>query len=356
MSFESTFKDQSVLVTGHSGFTGGWLCSWLEALGAKVSGISLLPDSDNSLYDLLSIAGPTSSYIADINDPQLVKDVFAKERPEIVFHLAAQSLVSRGYDDPHRTFMTNVMGTLNVLEAARHSPTTKAIVCVTTDKVYENLEWGYGYREIDRLGGKDPYSASKAGSELVIGTYQQAMSARGNNVAIASARGGNIIGGGDWAENRIVPDFVRAVIDDKPLVLRNPNSTRPWQHVLALVHGYLVLADRLLSDEGAIGPWNFGPDDTANQTVRALIELLGRHWKTPIVEYEPGSFVEAQFLHLTSEKARSALNWRPPWSFDQSVRMTAHWYRGWSGDHRAARSLTDQQIAEYRNQIADTPE
>ena len=245
-NFEQIYAGRRVAVTGHTGFTGGWLCSWLNIIGADVFGYSLPPPTDPSLYDALGLKDRLSSTIGDIRDSEGVNAFFQARSPEIVFHLAAQPIVSAGYDDPRGTFETNVIGTLNVLEAARQCRSTRAVVCITTDKVYKNKEWEWGYREIDALGGTDPYSASKSAAEMVVQTYQAALAPRTNGVLIAAARGGNIIGGGDWAENRVVPDFVRAALAGKPLVLRNPSATRPWQHVMALAHAYLVLGHRLI--------------------------------------------------------------------------------------------------------------
>jgi len=341
--FEKTYQDRRVLVTGHTGFTGGWLCSWLDELGAKME-----PEETFNLFDALDIENRVSSHIGNIDKADDVQQVFDKEQPEIVFHLAAQPIVSRGYDDPRGTFMTNVMGTLNVLDAAVNCSATRAVVCVTTDKVYQNNEWPYGYRETDRLGGKDPYSASKAGSEIVIQTYQHTMTQRGNCAAIAAARGGNIIGGGDFAENRIVPDFVRAMQNGEPLTLRNPSATRPWQHVMALVHGYLVLANHLLNNPSSGGAWNFGPDSDSNRSVGDLVGELGKAWSEADIHYADGSFPEAHLLHLVSDKARSQLGWKPPLSFEDTASLTAQWYREAGHDAAAARKITDKQLANYR--------
>ena len=354
-SLESTFRGTSVLVTGHTGFTGGWLCSWLDMLDARVSGIGLPPEQPRNLYDPLRLGERVRSYLDNIDDPAAVERVFTETQPRIVFHLAAQPIVARGFADPRGTFMTNVMGTLHVLEAARNCPATQAVVCVTTDKVYRNEEWVYGYRENDPLGGKDPYSASKWGSEAVIATYQRTLAERGNDVAIAAARGGNIIGGGDWAESRIVPDFVRAHEARKPLVLRNPQSTRPWQHVLALAHGYLALADRLLQDRAAIGAWNFGPEAEANRSVGELVEEMAGYWSRPEIVHGTGAFPEANFLHISSEKARAQLGWRPPLDFTETARLTAEWYRDTIADPDSARRITDAQIDGYRAALAAQP-
>ena len=243
----STYRDRRVLVTGHTGFKGSWLCSWLLELGAKVAGLALEAESRPNLFEALGLADRMASHICDIRDEAALRGVFQETRPEIVFHLAAQPLVRRSYADPIATFATNVLGTAHVLEAARASSSVRAIVIVTTDKVYDNREWAWPYREIDALGGLDPYSASKAAAEIVTAVYQKNL-CRGS-IAIATARGGNVIGGGDWSEDRIVPDIVRAISVDAPVVLRNPHAVRPWQHVLELCEAYIELGARLFELE-----------------------------------------------------------------------------------------------------------
>ena len=348
LNFEHIYAGRRVAVTGHTGFTGGWLCSWLNMIGADVSGYSLPPPTNPSLYDALGLKNRLASTIGDIRDAERVNAFFAERSPEIVFHLAAQPIVSAGYDDPRGTFETNVIGTLNVLEAARHSGNTRAVVCVTTDKVYKNKEWEWGYREIDALGGTDPYSASKSAAEMVVQTYQAALAPRTNGVLIAAARGGNIIGGGDWAENRVVPDFVRAAEARKPLVLRNPSATRPWQHVMALAHAYLVLGDRLMKGESSFADaWNFGPLEDSDRSVGNLVQALQSRWPDVEVELGPKTFAESHYLHLSSEKARKRLEWTPPINFDRTMDLTVDWYRRHAaGDD--ARLLTDLQIQHYR--------
>ena len=292
------------------------------------------------------------STVGDIRDLAVVRSAIDRHRPAIIFHLAAQPLVSRSFVDPVETFSTNAIGTVNVLEAARLSPDVKAVVCITTDKVYRDQHWSWGYREIDPLGGKDPYSASKACAELISGSYRATLAARGNGVLIANARGGNIIGGGDWSDDRIVPDFVRAVVSKTSISLRNPEAVRPWQHVMALVHGYLVLAARLLEgDESAANNWNFGPSYDDAKSVRQLVEQLSAAWSRPEIVYAKGSFPETRFLHLDSTRARTLLRWCPPLSFDQTVQVTADWYRGFSAQPGRAEQLTFQQIDRYRESI-----
>lgn len=354
MAFEEVYRGRRVLVTGHTGFTGGWLCLWLEKLGADIAGIGLAPNTNPSLFEKAGIGASVTSHIGDISRFDGVDDVFRKQMPEIVFHLAAQPLVSRAFDDPLETFASNVMGTAHVLEAARRTSSVKAVVCVTTDKVYADQDWHWGYRENDRLGGKDPYSASKAAAELVALTYQKSLAARGNGVAIATARGGNIIGGGDWADNRIVPDFVRAMENGAPLVLRNPQAVRPWQHVLALAHGYLVLGAQLLRDKTAADAWNFGPLGQQAKTVGDLVEGLSAAWVRPDLRYEKGGFPETRFLHVDSTKSRAELHWTPPTDFERTVRLTAEWYRDFQKGVNA-RTLCEDQIAWYRGAIGALP-
>lgn len=353
---EPAFRGLPVLVTGHTGFTGGWLCLWLEQIGARITGLALEPATEPSLFEAAGIDQGLDSRIGNICDRAAVEAAFAAARPAVVFHLAAQPLVSRAFDDPLETFASNVMGAANVLEAARQCPATKAVVCVTTDKVYADQDWHWGYREVDRLGGKDPYSASKAAAELIAATYQRTLAARGNGVAIATARGGNIVGGGDWSKNRIVPDFVRAQVHGTPLVLRNPDAVRPWQHVLALVHGYLMLAACLIeTGAGAAGPWNFGPPGNEAKTVGALVEALAASWRRPDVRIEKGSFPETRFLHVDSAKSRTELGWHPPIAFDDTVRLTAEWYRDYYAGSRAARELCLGQIDCYRARLGAAP-
>src|SRR5712691_3286128 len=275
LDFEVTLRGQRAFVTGHTGFTGGWLVTWLKRLGCEVAGLALAPVTLPNLLAAAHIDDDMESILGDIRDLSVVKNAFDRHKPAVIFHLASQPLVSRSFADPVETFSTNAIGTVNVLEAARLSPGVKGVVCITTDKVYRDQDWSWGYREIDPLGGKDPYSASKACAELIASAYRATLAARGNGVLIANARGGNIIGGGDWSADRIVPDFVRAVGSKAPISLRNPEAVRPWQHVMALVHGYLMLASRLLGrDAVAADNWNFGPSYDDAKPVRLLVERL----------------------------------------------------------------------------------
>ena len=347
--FEAPLRGQRVFVTGHTGFTGGWLVLWLNQLGCEVAGLALTPDTQPNLFTAAQIADCMVSTIGDIRDLALVKSAVERSNPSIIFHLAAQPLVSRSFVDPIETFETNVIGTANVLEAARLAAGVKGVVCVTTDKVYQDQGGSRGYRETDPLGGKDPYSASKACAELVAMCYQQTLAGRGNGVMVATARGGNIIGGGDWSADRLVPDFVRAVVSGKPIALRNSRAIRPWQHVMGLVHGYLVLAGRLISgDRAAASNWNFGPTDDEIRSVGALVEQLGAAWVRPEVVETYGTFPETQILRLDSGNARARLGWLPPLTFDKTVQLTATWYRDFIAAPDQARRLSFAQIESYR--------
>lgn len=352
MNFENTLKGQRVWVTGHTGFTGGWLVLWLKALGCRISGLALPPNTEPNLFTAANIAEGIESEFGDIRDFAIVKSAIERARPTIIFHLAAQPLVSCSFEQPIETIAINILGTAHVLEAARLSATVKAVICVTTDKVYADRASRDGYRESDSLGGNDPYSASKASAELVAGCYIANMAVRGNGCRIATARGGNIIGGGDWSRDRIVPDFVRAVISSTPLVLRRPQSVRPWQHVLALVHGYLALAGHLLdaADE-RIGACNFGPNDKNAVPVETLVKRLATAWTSPRIEYVKGDFPETHFLQVDSTKAREHLGWRPPLDFDASVDITAAWYRDYYANPALAHDLTLAQIEQYRRRL-----
>ena len=352
LDFELPLRGERVLVTGHTGFTGGWLVSWLKRIGCDIAGLSLAPATEPNLFTAANIADGITSTIGDIRDFATVRTVVERHRPSVIIHLAAQPLVSKSFADPLQTFATNALGTAHVLEAARLTADVKAVVCITTDKVYRDQDWVWGYREQDPLGGTDPYSASKACAELVAASYRATLAERGNGVLIANARGGNIIGGGDWSDDRIVPDFVRAVTARQPIVLRQPGAVRPWQHVMALVHGYLVLAARLLSgDRTAADNWNFGPGDEAARTVGDLVEQLATVWTRPEITYASGSFPETRFLHLDSAKARALLDWAPPLSFADTVRLSADWYRDFSASPERAAQITGLQIEHYREAV-----
>ena len=329
MIFGNIYKNKNVLITGHTGFKGSWLAHWLNTMDAKVTGISLPPETSPNHWDLLGV--DIESHHIDIRDENLLRRKIGEIKPEIVFHMAAQSLVRRSYKQPIDTWATNVMGTANLLDACRRIDGLAAIVVITTDKCYENKEWVWGYREIDRLGGHDPYSASKAGSELVAASYRDSFFNTHSSPLLATARAGNVIGGGDWSEDRLIPDLVRSVEAGKPLEIRSPNATRPWQHVLECLSGYLLLGQKLLEgNKSCADSWNFGPDLEGNRPVHQVLAALKADWPNIEIQVsnEPQPH-EAQLLHLDSTKAREKLSWRPVWTFDEGVAATADWYRAW---------------------------
>jgi CDP-glucose 4,6-dehydratase len=343
------WSGKRVLVTGHTGFKGSWLTLWLNTLGAQVAGFALEPDTTPSLFDQLGLATTIDHAIGDIRDPQAVANRVQSARPDVVFHMAAQPLVRRSYSEPALTWQTNVMGTVHVLEAIRGIRHTCAVVIVTTDKVYENREWEHAYREMDRLGGHDPYSSSKAACELATESWRKSFFGSGSPARIASARAGNVIGGGDWAEDRIVPDLARALAAGRPVTVRNPTSVRPWQHVLDPLSGYLTLARKMYEqDDPALqSAFNFGPDATDARTVAALVNEAFDTWPGTAISMTGGSPVhEARLLTLATSKARFALGWSPAWDFQQAVAETMHWYRG-AQDGTAPLRLSIEQIERY---------
>lgn len=323
------WKGRRVLLTGHTGFKGGWLAMLLDRLGARVTGFALPAPTEPSLFQSARVSGHLRSFLGDLRDLPALSEVARQAEPEIIFHLAAQALVLPGYQQPLETFSTNVIGTAHVLEVARSLPALKGVVVVTSDKVYQNQEWSWGYRETDGLGGRDPYSASKACAELVTAAYRDSFLA-GPKVGVATARAGNVIGGGDWSLNRIVPDFTRALQARQPLRVRNPAAVRPWQHVLEPLEGYLLLAEALTTaPEATSCPWNFGPSAESVQPVSQLADDLvaawgeGASWHHEKVE-QPH---EAGLLTLDSTRARTRLHWRPRLGYAEGVRWTMAWYR-----------------------------
>lgn len=348
-----TYRGRKVLVTGHTGFKGAWLCRWLKKLGAEVAGFSLGKVSEPSLFEELSLEKGLKHFEGDVRELDSLQKVFHQFQPEVVFHLAAESLVRRSYDDPPRTFGTNVMGTVNVLEVLRKMPSVKAAVIVTTDKVYENAGGQQPFKEGDRLGGQDPYSASKACAEMVTSSYFQSFFKGKNLAAIATARAGNVIGGGDWSLDRILPDCVRAWNQSQPVILRHPEHIRPWQHVLEPLSGYLWLAHRLLEKDSQIEgqSFNFGPQKSHSMTVESLVSEFQRHWpQAPGKKIErEGEKKEAHAIHLDCDKAARLLDWRSVLSFSQTVEMTAVWYREFEAAKSSASEITDKQIETFGN-------
>ena len=350
LNLDTIYAGRSVLVTGHTGFKGGWLSSWLLKLGADVHGIALPPLPGDNLFDTLRLATRMDSRFVNICDREAVKSAVSAAAPEIVFHLAAQPLVRRSYEDPLETFETNVLGTANVLEACRAIDSVKAVVSVTTDKVYSNREWAWPYREIDRLGGLDPYSASKACAELVSFVYQQNLRREDQSLCVATARGGNVIGGGDWSKDRIVPDIVRAIVANAPIVLRNPGALRPWQHVLELCEGYLELGARLLAREpGFDEAWNFGPNKTNEVNVGTLVRMVLENWRKSEhpVEIKASPLHEAQLLRLDISKALARMNWKPRLGIEETIFMTINWFETYYRSPQDAARLTEKQIDQF---------
>jgi CDP-glucose 4,6-dehydratase len=345
--FGDCYRGRRVLLTGHTGFKGSWLALWLTEMGAHVTALALAPATAPNHWDLLGLE--LAERRLDVRDAAAVARAVAEAAPEIVFHLAAQPLVRRSYRDPLETWATNVMGTANLLEACRNTPGVRAIIAVTTDKCYENREWAWGYRENDRLGGHDPYSASKAGAELVAASYRSAFFHGADAPLLATARAGNVIGGGDWSEDRLIPDLVRAAGAGATLEIRAPGATRPWQHVLESLGAYLLLGQQLLAGRRELaGAWNFGPDQEGNRTVAEVLAGLRRHWGE--LDWEVSSAAqphEANLLYLDSSKAKAELGWRPVWGLDQTLAATAAWYRRHLLD---GATLSREQLAAY---IAD---
>ena len=346
----SFWHDKRVLLTGHTGFKGGWLALWLRQLGAEVVGIALAPNTVPNLFELAHVKNGMTSHFCDIRDASKLRQIVRDARPEIVFHLAAQPLVRASYRDPLATYATNVMGTANLLDALRGLDSIKVAVVVTTDKVYCNNEWIYPYRETDALGGHDPYSASKAASEIVIASYRDAY-LKDQGVAIATARAGNVIGGGDWSEDRLIPDAVRAWQAVTPLEIRRPQAIRPWQHVLEPLHGYLTLAQKLWHTPELAGAYNFGPQTHEAATVCEVIEQARSAFGCGDVIYGDTNIGphEAGWLALETAKARETLNINAKWPLAETVHRTMVWYRA----HKQgadARTLCEAEITGYEAQ------
>lgn len=338
------------MVTGHTGFKGSWLTTWLLRMGARVSGFALPPATDPNLFLAGALLDDIRSTYGDVRDAESVARAFAAERPEVVLHLAAQPIVRRSYEDPVGTFATNVLGTVNVLDAVRRVGSARAVVVVTSDKCYENREWVWSYREKSALGGRDPYSASKACAEIVTRSFRNSFFKVTGDIFVATARAGNVVGGGDWAEDRLVPDTIQALLAGRPVELRYPNAIRPWQHVLDPLSGYLKLAENLDSGGDAFAEgWNFAPWEEDARTVGWVAARLQRAWGvTPAWRPQEGAHHHEQiFLKLDSSKARLQLGWRPKLRIHDTVDWTVDWYRAFY-DGAPARRLVEDQIARYQ--------
>lgn len=339
--FSNQFYGKKVLVTGHTGFKGSWLCLWLQSLGAEIIGLSLEPDTNPSHYNLLNL--DLNSIIGDIRDQSVIDQVIRTEKPEIIFHLAAQPLVKKSYRDPLDTYQTNVIGLIHLYEACRKSTSVKYILNVTTDKCYENNEWVWGYRENEPLGGYDPYSASKACSEIITSSYKRSFFHE-QGVLLASARAGNVIGGGDWAEDRLFPDMISSIINKEVVEIRSPHATRPWQHVLEPLSGYLLLMQKLIQEgEFFAEAYNFGPDTLKSLTVKEVVEIVHSQWSD--LQYSipeiKNKVHEAGALKLDCSKAMQYLEWENTWYSETSVVKAVHWYKNFQSSQNAEQTQID---------------
>jgi len=343
------WRGKRVLLTGHTGFKGSWLSLWLQSLGAAVTGYALAPPTCPALFDVAGVAAGMHSILGDVRDLPALQAALREHQPEIVIHMAAQPLVRYAYLHPIETYATNVMGTVHLLEAIRHTPSVRAVVNVTTDKCYENKEWHWGYREDEPMGGHDPYSNSKACSELVTASYRSSYFGQ-SGPAVASARAGNVIGGGDWATDRLIPDILRAFERSDPVIIRNPHAIRPWQHVLEPLSGYLTLAERLYTDGQAYAQgWNFGPTDDDTRPVQWIVERMSQHWGAGASwQQDPADHPhEAHFLKLDISKAKSRLGWRPRRSLQQALLASVEWHQKWLTG-ADMKSVTLGQIEQYQ--------
>lgn len=364
LPFAGCYRGKRVLLTGHTGFKGAWMAEWLLALGAEVTGFALPPPTSPSLFDQLGLASRLRHIVGDVRDLAAVRAALKLAQPDFVFHLAAQPLVRLSYDQPVETHATNIMGTVNVLEAVRLAGAPCVVVAITTDKCYDNKEWVHSYREEDPMGGYDPYSASKGAAELVISSYRRSFfSAPDSPVRLASARAGNVIGGGDWALDRIVPDCIRALSKGESIPVRNKVATRPWQHVLEPLSGYLWLGAALAADKrlGHKSPhpfhfpaaiyrsaFNFGPALASNKTVAELVQEILKHWPGEWLDKsDPNAPHEAKLLNLATDKAHHFLGWSPAWSFAETIAQTVTWYREACSGGADVHSLTTRQIQAY---------
>lgn len=350
------WQGRRVLVTGHTGFKGGWLCVWLQTLGANVFGYALPPPGEPSLFEAARVLDGMRGVMSDVRDYDSLQQAVAEFQPEVIFHLAAQPLVSEGYQRPAETYAVNIMGTVHLLEAVRQSGSARALVNVTSDKCYENREWVWGYRENEPMGGYDPYSSSKGCAELITAAYRRSFfaggGANGQRVGIATARAGNVIGGGDWAGGRLVPDVLRALRAREPVRLRQPQATRPWQHVLEPLSGYLVLAEHLFQDPMAYGEgWNFGPDSAGTKPVSWVVEQIGGLWDSslPAQNWEQQGqslYHEAHALSLDCAKAHARLGWQPKLTLSESLAWAVDWTKAMDAG-ADMRRVTENQIADY---------
>jgi CDP-glucose 4,6-dehydratase len=350
-SFEAELAGKRIFVTGHTGFTGSWVSIWLNSIGAQVFGYSLSPETSPNLFDEAGVAELVDGHIADIRDFEELRNQMAKFQPDLVLHLAAQPLVRRSYRIPRETFEINAQGTANVLEAARLISSIKGVLCITTDKVYKNIENDYRYLESDELGGRDPYSASKAAAELIISSYRDSFRVDGSsNQIIAVARGGNIVGGGDWSEDRLIPDYIRALVSGEDMEIRFPDATRPWQHVLSLIDGYLSILAGMLGTKAKNfdRAFNLGPIEEESFSVSFVISLLAKELPGVKITERKSKLHEAGKLGLDSKLAAQTFGWDPSWDTKKVIEKTAAWYKGFLANTKPARQLCLDQIDSWK--------
>jgi CDP-glucose 4,6-dehydratase len=347
-NLDSFYKEKNILVTGHTGFMGSWLTKWLTMLDAEVCGYALDPPTQPNMYETLNIKGIVSQDVrGNINNKELLRRTLGEFQPEIVFHLAAQPLVLESYEFPLETFNTNVIGTVNLLNELRNFDSVKAIIVVTSDKSYWNKEWVYPYRETDELGGRDPYSASKSCQDIVVNSFRESYF-YDSGISLSSVRSGNVIGGGDWAKDRIIPDIVRGIVSGQPVRIRNPNSVRPWQHVLEPVSGMLLLGQKMQGDVKFSGAWNFGPNSERDLTVQEIVEKFIENWKAGEYNIKDNSAnKEAKYLSLDISKAKKELKWSPRYNIDKALIETVEWYKSYYANYSKIQDLTYKQITSY---------
>ena len=348
-----SFKGKKIFVTGHTGFKGTWLTFLLTEVGAEVTGYALAPEEGPSHFNMLGLESKIKHIVADIRNADALNDAMQACQPEYVIHLAAQPLVKKSYADPVETFSTNVMGSVNLLEAVRRCDSVKSLVYITSDKCYENVEWIWGYRENDRIGGHDPYSASKGAAEVIFSAYARSFFSSRPMLGAATTRAGNVIGGGDWAADRIIPDCIKAIEKDEEIQIRNPLATRPWQHVLEPISGYLLLAAQLRSDpQKYSGAWNFGPSSEEIRTVNEVANTMVKHLKKGkvVITGSKDQHHEAMLLQLNCDKAHQQLNWQPRWHVEETLTATAEWYKAISEGEKAE-NITRLQLRKYFNEL-----
>jgi CDP-glucose 4,6-dehydratase len=355
IDFETILSGRKVFLTGHTGFTGSWASIWLNSMGAEVLGYSLAPETSPNLYTEAGVSSLLEEKIADIRNFEDLHNQMAMFKPDLVLHLAAQPLVRRSYRIPRETFEVNAQGTANVLEAARLVPSIKGILCITTDKVYKDLETDHRYEETDELGGKDPYSASKAAAEIIISSYRESFRVEGSkSPIIAVARGGNIVGGGDWSEDRLIPDFIRAAVSGGQMNIRFPEATRPWQHVLSLVDGYLTILAGMLGENAHLydRAFNLGPIEIKSYSVSSVLSLLSREFPEVIIKESKSELHEAGKLGLNSDLAKNTFGWNPGWDTREVIEKTAAWYKSHMSESKAARELCLDQIDSWKQSVS----